>query len=112
MIISEYIFELLKEKGLSQKQFAELTGISQSTISDWKNKKTNPAADKILSICTVLGISSEDLLSAGQQETSKPDYLIIHKGSEAYVFFEKYCKLNTGGRKRLFLYLNSLNEKL
>ncbi len=75
MIMSQYIFELLKEKGLFQKQFAELTGISQSTISDWKNKKTNHAADKILNICTVLGISSEDLLSAWLQETSKPDYL-------------------------------------
>ncbi len=110
MIISEYIFELLKEKGLSQKQFAELTGISQSTISDWKNKKTNPAVDKILNICTVLDISSEELLSAGQQETEEPDVLIIHKESEEYMFFEKYSRLNAGGRKRLLSYLQSLNQ--
>ena len=43
MIISERVFKLLKEKNISQKEFSEATGIAQSTISDWKRKKTNPA---------------------------------------------------------------------
>ena len=38
--ISDRIFELLKERGMSQKEFAEKTGIAESTISDWKRKKT------------------------------------------------------------------------
>lgn len=44
MIISEKIFYLLDQKGITQKDFAVQTGISQSTISDWKRKKTNPSA--------------------------------------------------------------------
>ena len=51
MVISEKIFELMKERGMNQKEFALATGISQSTISDWKTKRTNPAADKIMVIC-------------------------------------------------------------
>lgn len=39
MLISEKIFHLLVKKGMSQKEFSEQTGISQSTISDWKRKK-------------------------------------------------------------------------
>ena len=54
MIISEKIFYLLDQKGITQKDFAVQTGISQSTISDWKRKKTNPSADKILKICEIL----------------------------------------------------------
>ena len=38
MTISENIFELLKRRGMSQKEFSERTGIAQSTISDWKRK--------------------------------------------------------------------------
>jgi len=38
--VSDRIFELLKEKGMSQKEFAAKTGIAESTISDWKKKKT------------------------------------------------------------------------
>jgi transcriptional regulator with XRE-family HTH domain len=48
--ISEKIFELLAERGMTQREFAQRTGISQSAISDWKRKKTNPSAEKILQI--------------------------------------------------------------
>ena len=37
--ISDKIFELLKEKGMSQKEFAQRTGIAESSISDWKKKR-------------------------------------------------------------------------
>lgn len=67
MIISEKIFELIKERGMSQKDFARATGISQSTISDWKTKRTNPAADKIMVICDVLGVTPIELLTSGEQ---------------------------------------------
>ena len=39
--ISDRIFELLKEKGMSQKEFAAQTGIAESSISDWKRKRTH-----------------------------------------------------------------------
>ena len=62
MIISEKIFYLLDQKGITQKDFAVQTGISQSTISDWKRKKTNPSADKILKICEILHVTQYDLI--------------------------------------------------
>ena len=33
--ISDRIFELLKEKGMSQKEFSLRTGIAESSITDW-----------------------------------------------------------------------------
>ena len=49
MTVSQKVFELLNEKGMSQKDFSIATGIPQSTISDWRKKNTtNPASDKIL----------------------------------------------------------------
>ena len=36
MTISQKVFEILREKGMSQKNFAIATGIPQSTISDSK----------------------------------------------------------------------------
>ena len=63
MTISEKIFALLEQKELSQKEFSEKTEISQSTISDWKRKRTNPSSDKILKICEVLQVSPYELLA-------------------------------------------------
>lgn len=62
MIISERIFEIMKEKNIKAKEFAKMTGIGQSTISDWKNKKTNPQTNKIMIICEALNVSPEDVL--------------------------------------------------
>lgn len=63
MIISERIFKVLSEKEMSQKEFSDRTGIACSTISDWKRKKTNPSADKIIDICSVLDVTPEQLLT-------------------------------------------------
>ena len=37
--IGERIYKYLEEKGMSQAEFVSRTGISQSTVSDWKIKK-------------------------------------------------------------------------
>ena len=63
MIISEIIFKILKEKNMSQNAFAKQVGLASSTISDWKTKKTNPSADKIMDICRVLEVTPEQLLT-------------------------------------------------
>ena len=41
MQIGERIYKYLEEKGMSQAEFVSRTGISQSTVSDWKIKKDN-----------------------------------------------------------------------
>ena len=35
-------------RGMSQKEFSRATGITQSTVSDWRKKNTNPAYDKMV----------------------------------------------------------------
>ena len=69
MIISERVFYLLKEKNITQSEFGKRVGIANSTISDWKRKKTNPSADKIMDICNVLDVTPETLLTG--KELSK-----------------------------------------
>ncbi len=61
MIVSEKIFKIMEDKGISQLELSKATGISQSTISDWKTKKTNPLVNKINVICSVLEITPNEL---------------------------------------------------
>lgn len=111
MIISERIFELLQEKGISQKELSDRTGISQSTISDWKRKKTNPSADKLKVICDVLHITLYDLLGETEQNSRQnADYIIVNKESEDYLLLAEYHKLPKTYRERLMGYLNALKD--
>lgn len=114
MIISERIYKYLEERGMSQLEFAKRTGISQSTISDWKRKKTNPSADKIMIICEVLGVSPTELLSGIesklQGETEEVDYMVIDKCSREYFLIDAYRDLNADARKRLEGYVMALRD--
>ena len=62
MKISEKIFEIMKQKGITQLELSHSTGIGQSTISDWKKKKTNPTAEKLMKICEALEVDIYELL--------------------------------------------------
>lgn len=117
MIISERIFKILKDKNMSQNAFAKQVGLASSTISDWKTKKTNPSADKIMDICMVLEVTPEQLLTGkgidedyveeykpkkvkAEPEISKADIRII----------EDIHAMKDAQRKRLMKYMEALKQ--
>lgn len=57
------VFEkLLKEKGITPYRVSMDTGISQATLSDWKNGKSKPKADKLKILADYFGVAIEDFL--------------------------------------------------
>ena len=113
MTVSEKIFELMNEREMSQKEFSEKTGISQSSISDWKRKKTNPVSEKIMIICEALNVTSEELLSGteGTGSRSNPsDRYVIKKDTELGQFITDYQNLSEKDRNRLNGYLKAMQD--
>ena len=111
--VSDRIFELLKERKMSQKEFAKKTGIAESTVSDWKKKRTNPVSDKILIISEVLGVSPYYLLSGAEHkgERSRENITyVISKDSDVGTLIEKYQCLDRGMQRQLMGYLTALTE--
>lgn len=106
MIISEKIYLLMEQRGISQKEFANRTGISQSTISDWKRKKTNPTADKIMKICEVLHVSPYELLSDGEPVNYD---LVLSRGEITLI--QEYRALPERQKDRLRGYFDALKEE-
>jgi transcriptional regulator with XRE-family HTH domain len=47
---------------MTQHEFAAAVGVSQPTVSDWLNRETRPAINKLPIISKVTGISIEDLV--------------------------------------------------
>ncbi len=114
MIISERIFEILKEKGMSQKEFADKTGIAPSTISDWKSKHTNPIAEKIMIICQTLEVTPEELLSGVDISGSRSraqDYYVIDRTTDLGVMIEAYQELDQAKRNQLLEFYEQLKQQ-
>ncbi len=112
MKINDRIFDLIKEKGITQKEFSARTGIPQSTISDWKGKDLNPSAGKILKICEVLDVTPYELLGAGDPD-EKDEYIMVGRGTDEFEIICNYTKLRRRSKERLQGYLQALldNEK-
>ena len=114
MTISERIFEKLADSHISQKKFSEMTGIRQSTISEWKAKKTNPSSDKIMIICEVLGVSPEWLLSGAETKGSyrnQVDRFVIDRDSELGEMIIEFNRMSSKERARFRGYMDAVNEK-
>ncbi len=98
MKIYEKIFARLEKLHMSQTELSRRTGISTSTINDWKKKKINPQADKLVAVCRALDMSLEELL--GCEEDVMDDY-----NAEERYLVECYRRSGTGLRKHVLRYM-------
>ncbi len=115
MTISERLFQIMEEQHISQVELSRRTGISTRTISDWRKKKTNPGADKILIICEVLNLDPKTLLAgAGRSEMPGEASYTVPEETDAMVMEEKmlydYRQLSDAKKRRLLAYMNMLQN--
>lgn len=102
---------LVRDNGMTQKEFSEKTGIPQSTMSSWKGKKQNPSIDKMKVICDVLKVDPYFLLSGVEgNETLNNDYLLVYQNDEEYKMLVEYRKLDVDCRKRIAGYIDALSD--
>ena len=62
MTIGKKILQLRTERGISQEQLAELTDVSRQSVSKWEMDMTLPQIDKVLVLCQLFGITTDQLL--------------------------------------------------
>lgn len=60
--LSERLRKAIADNGIMQKDLAEMTGITQISISHYCTGRKNPNAPKIIKMCKALNISSDWLL--------------------------------------------------
>lgn len=51
------------ERGLTQKQLAEIIGVSGSCVSNWEQGLNRPDADILAALCRALNVSPSELLA-------------------------------------------------
>ena len=70
--IGKFISECRKNKNLTQQELAEILNVTDKTISRWENGKTMPDISLFKSLCEILDISINELLSG--EKIEKKDY--------------------------------------
>lgn len=111
MTIRDRIFDKLAELNMTQKEFAKRTGIPETTISDWKKKKTNPTSEKILIICKALNVTPEWLLSGVETHgtRSNPASIIaVDAKTDAGMLLEIYNSCDNAMQARIIGYAQAI----
>lgn len=68
MNIGEKIFELRKSRNLSQEEVAEKLNVTRQTVSKWETNQSTPDFDKIVPLCELFEISTDELLKGEKKE--------------------------------------------
>ena len=62
MTIGEKITHLRNAKGMSQETLADKLSVSRQSVSKWEMDQAQPQIDKILLLCEIFNISTDELL--------------------------------------------------
>ena len=106
MYIYEKIFARLEELHMSQIELSRRTGIATSTISDWRKKKINPQADKLVVICKALDMSLVELLC--DEEDKQNEELTANYILEDRVIIEGIVNAPFDIKRRIISYYEQL----
>lgn len=75
MNIGNELLTLRKRKGLSQEEAADKLGVSRQTISKWETNQSTPDFDKIIPLCELYDISTDELLKGQKPKKTESKQL-------------------------------------
>ena len=73
MTLGERLAKLRKEKGLSQEDVADRINVTRQTVSKWELDQSLPDFDKIIPLCKLYNISSDELLTGNIEKQDEGD---------------------------------------
>lgn len=82
MNIGDKIFNLRKSKGYSQEDIANKLNVSRQTVSKWETNQSMPDFDKIVPLCDIFEISTDEFLKDKKISNEKVEVDYIHENKD------------------------------
>ena len=79
-VFAKNLNKYLQRSGKSQREMAEIVGVSPSTFNDWANGRKYPRIDKIEFMANYFGILKSDLIE--EEKESSPSELQLTEGEK------------------------------
>lgn len=122
MTIGKTIRSIRKEKGITQKKLAELSGMAEITIRQYEADKYKPKIEQVEKLANALGVTAVDLMGieyfdatidTGQirKELDALDSIESAYGKDALQLLTDYLSLNEQGKRKASEYLTDLTEQ-
>lgn len=102
----EIFDKLLKEKGISAYKVSKETGVSTSTLSNWKNGEYVPKANKLQKIADYLDVSLEFLMT-GKEDVN---CLYTDENAEIMIKITEEIRKDKKTAERFYRYLSLMSD--
>lgn len=73
MEFNNRMYELRKQKGLSQEELASRLNVSRQTVSKWENGESSPDMEKLVAISDLFELSLDELVLGKEQIVSEKE---------------------------------------
>lgn len=116
MTIGKSILKFRTDKGLTQKEFSDMCGFSQSALNLWENEKRNPKIEQLRKIATVFQCNILDVVEydTGITDETDPETVELLKlNAEVTQILKKYgsCKTLSKEDEQKLIEYNSRVQK-
>ena len=122
MTIGKTIRSIRKEKGITQKKLAELSGMAEITIRQYEADKYKPKIEQVERIAKALEVTAADLMGIEyfdatidteqiRKEVDALESIESTYGKDAVQLLTDYLSLNEQGKRKASEYLTDLSEQ-
>ncbi len=97
MEFNNKLYELRKQKGLSQEELAGRLNVSRQTISKWEVGESAPDMDNLVSISELFGVSLDELVLDKTPKQEQPSVQVVR--SELYSDIKEHVLTDDNKKK-------------
>ena len=84
-VFAKNLAKYLNRSGKSQREMADIVGVSSSTFNEWLKAKKYPRIDKIEFMANYFGILKSDLIEEEEDKKISSDELQLTEGEKALI---------------------------
>ena len=105
MGFGQRLYELRKEKKISQEELAELLDVSRQSISKWENDKAYPEMTRILFMSEYFGVSLDYLMRGTKCEEGGQVTTATFKAKTMLTIWNTFVSNLSGTQRKLMMVL-------
>lgn len=105
MTFGERLYELRKEKNISQEELAELLDVSRQSISKWENDKAYPEMTRLLFMSNYFGVSLDYLMRGTLTEERIPNTELTYKAKNLATVWNSFISNLSASQRILVMIL-------